>query len=84
MRKTEVDNCFTKGYSGDQKQVVLQRVTWWLFTMHFCFDLEIHPDILSGATFHTENDPEQSNEILEWKVERASNACHGLNKSYGQ
>ena len=58
VRKTEVDNCFTKGYFGDQNQVALQHVTWWLFTLHFSFNLEIHPNIFSGATFHMQNDPE--------------------------
>ena len=60
VRKTEVDNRFAdvEGYFGDQEQVFLQRVTWSLFTLHFSFETQIHPDVFSGATFHTENDPE--------------------------
>ena len=58
VRKTEVDNCFAKGQIGDQKPVALQRVCWWLLTLHCSFEGEINPDVFSGATFHTENDPE--------------------------
>ena len=44
-----MDNSFTKGQFGDQNQVALQCVTWWLFILHFCFKAEIHPDTLNEA-----------------------------------
>ena len=58
VRKTRADNCSTEGYFCDQKQVALQRFTWWLFALHFCLEPEIHPYVFNGATFHKENDPE--------------------------
>ena len=51
VRKTEVDNCFAEGLFGDRKQIALQRVTWWLFTLHFCFWPEIHPTSAVGRHF---------------------------------
>ena len=84
MRKTEVDNCFAEWKFGDQRQVALQCVTWWLFTLHFCFKPEIHPDVFNGATSHNENDPEWGNEILLWKAKRATKDSHGLDKFSGR
>ena len=46
VRKTEVDNCFAEGQFGDQKQVALQRVTRWLFTLHFLFQPRSAPQRL--------------------------------------
>ena len=65
-----------------KNQVALQRVTWCLFSLHFCFELEIHPSDFGGVTFHKENVPESGNVIV-WKVEGAFKDCCSLDNSSG-
>ena len=66
---TEPDNFFAEGQFGDQKQIALQGVAYWLFASHFGFRTEINPDV------SWEKQSWKRQLILLWKAQRGPKAC---------